>query len=538
MKRARLLLGLAGVAFGCTNAGIYAAGTAGPNSPQAAYEGSVCIPLATGADFPVKVILAVEGGDSISPSVKGAILGGINKFVAGLSGGNAVNLQLELLAFHTVATGLQGSFVAPGDPAFTVALAQLASYQETGPISLRAPLELAETFLSGDMATSCRGTVGRTRYIVILIYADQDISCLNPTINLGIAGKCINLLPAVDQCGACELSRVAAELTAIGDQYGAGQVTIQPIYVDASPVVDGGYDPAYAEGAAIAKAGGTQIVQTDTFASNVSNAIARINTSSSLQSEYVLKRFFAFNRNALSRSGQLLVDSDGDGLSDDEEKALGTDPKNWDTDHDGIGDGVEVRMGLDPLTPNIINGCTPFNDQDGDRLLDCEEKVLGTDPCMGDTDGDGLSDFVEFMSGTNPLVPEDLQDTDRDGMLNANEVTSHTDPLSADVAYAQQFGYQYTITPGASTPDGRSCYDVLAENISLVPTLSVPNPPFANVPAGTNDIFLYFQAGRANEPHGVGIGSIDVQTVRQISPTRRKPAGTITITPDQFVVGF
>ncbi|MBI3495479.1 hypothetical protein HY065_02540 [Candidatus Berkelbacteria bacterium] len=47
-------------------------------------------------------------------------------------------------------------------------------------------------------------------------------------------------------------------------------------------------------------------------------------------------------------AGQALVpsvlDSDHDGLSDDEERALGTDPHNPDTDGDGLSDGQEVKI--------------------------------------------------------------------------------------------------------------------------------------------------------------------------------------------------
>jgi hypothetical protein len=47
------------------------------------------------------------------------------------------------------------------------------------------------------------------------------------------------------------------------------------------------------------------------------------------------------------------LDSDGDGLSDDEEAALGTNPYDPDTDDDGLGDGSEVANGFDPLTPTV-----------------------------------------------------------------------------------------------------------------------------------------------------------------------------------------
>lgn len=44
-----------------------------------------------------------------------------------------------------------------------------------------------------------------------------------------------------------------------------------------------------------------------------------------------------------------VLDSDEDGLSDEEEMALGTDPYNPDTDGDGWDDGEEVDRGTDPL---------------------------------------------------------------------------------------------------------------------------------------------------------------------------------------------
>lgn len=45
------------------------------------------------------------------------------------------------------------------------------------------------------------------------------------------------------------------------------------------------------------------------------------------------------------------TDTDGDGLSDDEERRIGTDPLNPDTDGDGYRDGDEVAAGTSPLDP-------------------------------------------------------------------------------------------------------------------------------------------------------------------------------------------
>lgn len=65
------------------------------------------------------------------------------------------------------------------------------------------------------------------------------------------------------------------------------------------------------------------------------------------------------------------VDSDRDGLNDDQEKTLGTDPNNADTDGDGVSDYNEVMIyHTDPLNP----------DSDGDGWTDGEEIQNGFDP--------------------------------------------------------------------------------------------------------------------------------------------------------------
>ena len=52
-------------------------------------------------------------------------------------------------------------------------------------------------------------------------------------------------------------------------------------------------------------------------------------------------------------------------------------------------------------------GDQPFIDTDGDGLSDDEELELGTDPSKEDTDGDGYSDMVEDNSYTNPTDASD-----------------------------------------------------------------------------------------------------------------------------------
>ncbi len=71
------------------------------------------------------------------------------------------------------------------------------------------------------------------------------------------------------------------------------------------------------------------------------------------------------------------IDSDQDGLTDEEEKSLGTNPNLPDSDNDGLFDREEV-------------------------------KVYGTDPLNPDTDGDGYKDGDEVKNGYNPKGPGKL----------------------------------------------------------------------------------------------------------------------------------
>jgi thiol-disulfide isomerase/thioredoxin len=87
-------------------------------------------------------------------------------------------------------------------------------------------------------------------------------------------------------------------------------------------------------------------------------------------------------------------DSDGDGLNDDEEDELGTDPDNVDSDGDTISDFDEHEAGLDPLSV----------DSDGDSYQDNWEQTEGTDP----TDPNSV-----IYEGGWPYNPDKAQYADR-----------------------------------------------------------------------------------------------------------------------------
>ncbi len=133
-------------------------------------------------------------------------------------------------------------------------------------------------------------------------------------------------------------------------------------------------------------------------------------------------------------------DFDDDGLDDGDELAFGTDPDDPDTDDDGVDDGEEIDLGLNPLAPDsdedevddgeeIALGLNPLSpDSDGDDVEDGEEIALGTNPLEPDSDGDGLDDGEELDLGTNPLEA----DSDDDGIDDGEELDLGLDPNDAD----------------------------------------------------------------------------------------------------------
>jgi len=68
-----------------------------------------------------------------------------------------------------------------------------------------------------------------------------------------------------------------------------------------------------------------------------------------------------------------------------------------DVDHDGLLDSWEMTY-FGSLTAQ-----SGTDDADGDGLSNAQEMAAGTNPNLKDTDGDGFSDYVEVMAGANPL---------------------------------------------------------------------------------------------------------------------------------------
>ena len=164
-----------------------------------------------------------------------------------------------------------------------------------------------------------------------------------------------------------------------------------------------------------------------------------------------------------ARQASNTVDSDGDGMLDVTEKALGCDPLDPDTDDDGALDGHEPNAGVDS-DGDLVQGCRdPDSDNDGlpDGLesgvasagngTDTKKKsfIADLDPTTKtsilrpDSDGDGQRDGYEDANHngrvdadegdpSDPTKTSDAKDTDGDGLGDAEEALVGADPADAD----------------------------------------------------------------------------------------------------------
>lgn len=162
-----------------------------------------------------------------------------------------------------------------------------------------------------------------------------------------------------------------------------------------------------------------------------------------------------------------LSDLDGDGLTAVQEAANGTDPNGDDTDNDGLTDGEEL---------NTYGSLPLVRDSDGDGLVDGDEvNIHGSSPTSLDSDGDSFADNVEVAEGSDPGDELDLpfltRITDAGGLLTGDITDPQDDgvesmtPWTTGFAFANVSASSENYFGGVNGNPGEGAWDVFDNQV-------------------------------------------------------------------------
>ena len=520
-RAVKLSITLAFCAISCTEASLYGvSGAAAPEVNRLTIESDrICASTADAVGFPTKMVLLLDTSSAVRASGPAAISTEVSSLQALFESASGRSLSFAVAAFDATARTLtppgfvNGADVSGVAGQLTAALGASGNTQPDGR-DYGGALSLARSIIEGDLAATPAGVRQRTRYVIAMLGAGDNA-------------------PALDAAVWAIVQQTALDIATVIDRENAGELFGQILYLGQQT------DPAVPFLTTVA-AGlrGSFTVLSGPVPLN----LGRVDTRPLLK-PFVHKQVLVWNRNVIATKDGYKVDSDGDGLTDEEEIALGTDPFNPDTDGDGISDGVEVRLsalGFDPLVPNIVPQCTPaelISDTDGDGLTDCEEKLLGTDPTLVDTDGDGVPDLVEFVAGTNYLINDASLDYDDDGATNLQELLIHSDPWSSDQTLQSDSGYRYRVeTAVAPAGDTADCISLRVANVTLLPTGAGVDRAGNATAAGLNQIYVWFMQVPQSKPLAAGIARLAVVPVTLKGATRTPPDAALVLGDADLVI--
>jgi hypothetical protein len=549
MKRtAAALLALA--FWSCTAASLYQPGYE-PDAPnKLTISGHICTEDFLELRFPVKIAFVFDSGEISQNDPTNERVNNINAIVNAPGAGNREYAFLKWSS-NTVDPTATDTFV--GDTV-TVNQGIIGMYGNVpcntgggafGPTGCRnytKALGRLDSLVTGDVLTTPAGLTARTKYIVVFLANGRP----SPPLSLPVANGlgCGVFAPGSLDLEKCLLREKVQDLRDFVLANGAVDFIFHAVYVDNCALSPAENDIAAEEVQEMALAGAGAFLRypiphqcnngmdddgdgaTDwpldvgcfgacSFMEDGTNPMPPPGTLmnfsaldfSPASSSLIKRTLIVSNANVMAASTGIRIDSDADGLADDEEDTNGngnpgdpmamppipmgtpdpgeTDPSNRDTDGDSLSDLIESlyeTLGLDPLVAplDMITMCpirpvgcigdpalncddqdldglpadveeeagtsdmTP--DSDGDGLWDCEERVAGMDPTLFDSDADGVPDWLELRTGTIPIELDQNLDTDIDGVTNLDEITEHSDPLGYDRENQLAYNYRYTET--------------------------------------------------------------------------------------------
>jgi hypothetical protein len=441
----------------CTDANLYSSSSEANYPNKISLRGDVCTEDPRGPNFIVKVLFVVDGtSDLTSPSGPDPAFSHVDAIQSTITRLQDVNYRFGILQFSTLATSPTGGF--PSDIArVSTGVAALRMAGTSTDRNYLDAIRQTSVAVQNDLLSFPAGDRIRFRYVVVwMSYGESSphlssIWCQSQMLMPG-SGACTtsfimqycgkDAIPptTADDCEAEVYANAVQQMRKDALANGASDLLFNAVSMRVSPLSDNFLTKMTTAGL------GTYAKQPPT---SVDLSVFDL---TGVRSLFGRREFVVYNPNAVLRQGRIYPDSDGDGLTDDEERLLGTDPLNPDTDGDGISDGIEHALqvpGLDfdPLVSNQPIECMLITDltadSDGDGLTDCEEAILRTDPSLVDTDGDGIPDLVEVRRGSNPLANDRLVDTVGDGIPDQQKVRLGLDVTSDNAAAAPSYAYLY-----------------------------------------------------------------------------------------------
>jgi hypothetical protein len=202
---------------------------------------------------------------------------------------------------------------------------------------------------------------------------------------------------------------------------------------------------------------------------------------------YKTNSIVAINKNRIQIGSLLKVDSDADGITDDDEESIYySDPQNSRSMVLGVLDGIcKIVGGRDKcISEKAKISCDPqlinqFNISDCDiKILKLDEYAVNTNLAGIDSDNDNVPDYVEVLKGLNPMSADSNLDTDSDGKTNLEEISIGHDPFVPDQGMAPLMSFSLNFSDTIQSCDnGGWNYQLNALKTT----------------EGKNDILMYFK---------------------------------------------
>jgi hypothetical protein len=514
------LLAAAGAAAACSNSSLVDVPIPPPPplDDQVSIHGSFCTEDPYELSFPVRVLFIVDTSQSMNvtdpfppvgmtgmvtlPQRIIAVRAVIDRFI------NDPGVEYMIIGFNASATALTTCYdpvtgasigdcftsdrcellgplsgdpsCATGPPPFPIRSGAVIDLGTTGgTTNFVGALVLARQKLFADMMNSAVNELLRAKYVVVFVTDGlPDTSDINSN-----ADYCL-------QFGSCDIYDAVQDIVNLDMQFELGDIRFHTVYLS-------GNTPDFAQGPPSVLLNEMANIGRGTyrdFGNGETINFLDIDFTS-IRRRFAVKSLIASNINVRSVENdfgltELSVDSDGDGLTDVTERLFGTDPVLPDSDGDGFDDQLEHTLrfsgpdATDPADGQCFAGVDDY-DGDGDGMLDCEERFLGTNPVTIDSDADGVMDWLEVTNGTDPATDDALGDLDGDGSLNTDEIRVHLNPTIDDVANVSDFAYRYYLNE-TGIEESTTCYDFSIDNIRLLTTEAVPGDV-----RGWNRVYLY-----------------------------------------------